>query len=67
MHPSGNGIHGLNPEMSTEEFKEISSAFGNYLVNGIDNRDNYYMKKVYMSCVRAIDFLTSQPDWDGKM
>lgn len=19
-----------------------------------------------MSCVRAIDFLTSQPDWDGK-
>ena len=59
-------IHGLNPEMSTEEFKEISSALGNYLVNGIDNRDNYYMKKVYMSCVRAIDFLTSQPDWDGK-
>ena len=23
-------------------------------------------KEVYMSCVRAIDFLTSQPDWDGK-
>lgn len=59
-------IHGLNPKMSDEEFKEISSAFGNYLVNGIDNRDNYYMKKVYLSCVRAIDYLTSLPDWDGK-
>ncbi len=59
-------IHGLNPTMSGEEFKEISSAFGNYLVNGIDNRDNYYMKKVYMACVRAIDYLTSLPDWDGK-
>lgn len=52
--------------MSAEEFKEISSAFGNYLTNGLDNRDNYYMKKVYMSCIRAIDFLTSQSDWDGK-
>lgn len=59
-------IHGLNPKMSAEEFKEISSAFGNYLTNGLDNRDNYYMKKVYMSCVRAIDFLTSLSDWDGK-
>lgn len=59
-------IHGLNPTMSAEEFKEISSAFGNYLVNGIDNRDNYYMKKVYLACVRAVDYLTSLPDWDGK-
>lgn len=59
-------IHGLNPELSAEDFKDISSAFGNYLVNGIDNRDNYYMKKVYMACVRGIDFLTSLSDWDGK-
>lgn len=59
-------IHGLNPTMSAEEFKEISSSFGNYLVNGIDNRDNYYMKKVYLACVRAVDYLTSLPDWDGK-
>lgn len=59
-------IHGLNPKMTTEEFKEISSAFGNYLTYGIDNRDNYYMKKVYLACVRAVDYLTSLPDWDGK-
>lgn len=59
-------IHGLNPELPEQDFKDISAAFGNYLVNGIDNRDNYYMKKVYMACVRCIDFLTSLPDWDGK-
>ena len=34
--------------------------------NGLDNRDNYYMKHVYAACVRAIDFLTSLPEWDGK-
>ena len=62
-------IHGLNPTMTTEEFKEISTAFGNesnYLNINLDNKDNYYMKRVYMACVRAIDLLTSLPEWDGK-
>lgn len=62
-------IHGLHPELSTETFKEISTAFsdGNdYLSNGLDNRDNYYMKHVYVACVRCIDYLTSLPEWDGK-
>ena len=62
-------IHGLNPTMTTVEFKEISTAFGhesNYLNINLDNKDNYYMKRVYMACVRAIDLLTSLPEWDGK-
>ena len=62
-------IHGLHPELSAETFKEISAAFsdGNeYLNNGLDNRDNYYMKHVYVACVRCIDYLTSLPEWDGK-
>lgn len=63
-------IHGLNPEMTTEEFNEITRAFNGrengYLTNGIDNRDNYYMKRVYLALVRAVDFLTTLPQWDGK-
>ena len=63
-------IHGLNPEMSAEEFKEISNAFNGrengYLNNGLENHDNYYMKRVYLGCVRSIDLLTSLPEWDGK-
>ena len=62
-------IHGLNPEMTEEQFKEISSAFdaeNGYLQNGLDDRDNYYMKHVYVACVRAIDYLTSLPEWDGR-
>ena len=62
-------IHGLNPEMTAEQFKEITSAFdreNGYLTNGLDNRDNYYMKHVYVACVRAIDYLTSLPEWDGR-
>ena len=63
-------IHGLNPTMSEEQFKEISNAFNGkengYLTNGLDNKDNYYMKRVYLSCLRCIDLLTSLPEWDGK-
>lgn len=63
-------IHGLNPTLSDEAFKEISNAFNGrengYLTNGLDNRDNYYMKRVYLACVRSIDLLTSLPQWDGK-
>ena len=62
-------IHGLNPEMTTEQFKEITTAFDHengYLTNGLDSRDNYYMKHVYVACVRAVDYLCSLPDWDGK-
>lgn len=57
-------IHGLNPNMTDEQFKEITAAFdyeNGYLTNGLDDRDNYYMKHVYVACVRAIDFLTSLP------
>lgn len=63
-------IHGLNPEIDAETFKEISNAFNSrengYLSNGIDSRENYYMKRVYLGCVRAIDYLTSLPEWDGR-
>ena len=63
-------IHGLHPEQSEDTFKEISRAFGSrengYLVNGLDSRENYYMKRVYLACVRSIDLLTSLAEWDGK-
>lgn len=62
-------IHGLNPEMTDEQFKEITTAFdreNGYLTNGLDNRDNYYMRHVYVACVRALDYLTSLPEWDGR-
>ena len=63
-------IHGLNPTLSDQQFKEISTALNSdpngYLETGLDNRDNYYMKRVYLACVRCIDLLTSLPEWDGK-
>ncbi len=63
-------IHGLDPRLSDAQFKEISNSLngrGNgYLENGLDNRDNYYMRRVYLGMVKWIDLLTSLPEWDGK-
>ncbi|WP_320054336.1 acetylxylan esterase [uncultured Acetobacteroides sp.] len=63
-------IHGIRPDLDEATYQEISQAFGkgnnSYLVNGLENRNSYYMKKVYLSCIRAIDYLTSLPEWDGK-
>ncbi|MBQ0074672.1 MAG: acetylxylan esterase [Prevotella sp.] len=63
-------IHGLDPRISDNQFKEISNALSTgangYLTNGLDSREHYYMRRVYLSLVRCIDYLTSLPQWDGK-
>ena len=63
-------IHGMNPLMPEEYFEDVRSAFDGrvkgYLYQGIDSRDHYYMKHVYLGLVRCIDFLCSLPEWDGK-
>lgn len=63
-------IHGLDPRLPAEVFANISRAFNakenGYLTNNMDNRDDYYMKHVYLACVRCLDLLTSLPEWDGK-
>ena len=63
-------IHGLNPTLSEEVFAEIRHAFDNngnaYLRQGLEDRDLYYMKHVYLGLVRCIDVLTQLPEWDGR-
>lgn len=63
-------IHGLDPRMSDQNFADISKAFGskenNYLQNGLDSREYYYMRHVYLALIRAVDFMTQLPEWDGK-
>lgn len=59
-------IHGISPLLSAESYAGISSAFGDYYFHRADNRDQYYYKHVYLGCVRAVDYLCSLPEFDGK-
>ncbi len=63
-------IHGINPALDAETYRDISRTFGDhhrngYLANGIAHRDTYYMKRVYLACVRAVDYVCTLPEWDG--
>ncbi|KJD34547.1 hypothetical protein PK35_01810 [Tamlana nanhaiensis] len=59
-------IHGITPEISKTDYKDISRAIGNYWKIDLNDKDAYYYKSVYVGCTRAIDFLTSLPEFDGK-
>ena len=43
-----------------------AGALANYWNINLDDKDRYYYKRVYLGCVRANDFLTSLPQYDGR-
>jgi cephalosporin-C deacetylase len=43
-----------------------TNALKNYIAIGIDSRDTYYFLRMALGCIRAAEYLTSRPDWDGK-
>lgn len=61
------GIHGIPVDLPAEVYTSLGSgALKNYPSMNLDNKDQYYYKRVYLGCVRGIDFLTSLPEYDGK-
>jgi cephalosporin-C deacetylase len=59
-------IHGLSPLLEETTYQNLSAAFGDYPLHRLDERDHYYYKRVYLGCVRALDYLCSLPEFDGK-
>ncbi len=60
------GIHGipvtLDPQVYTSLAEGALSGYQNF---NLDDKDRFYYKRVYLNCVRANDFLTSLPQYDG--
>ncbi|MBL8219591.1 MAG: acetylxylan esterase [Bryobacterales bacterium] len=60
------GIHGIPVTMEQILYDSLGTgALAAYNTFGLDNRDRYYYRRVYLGCVRANDFLTTHPNWDG--
>jgi len=60
------GIHGIPVTREQSVYDSLGAgALANYNAFGLDHRDRYYFRRVYLGCVRANDFLTSHPKWDG--
>jgi cephalosporin-C deacetylase-like acetyl esterase len=61
------GIHGVPVNMDTSVYNNLGAgALRGYWTYNMDSRDNFYYRRVYLGCIRANDFLTSLPQYDGK-
>jgi cephalosporin-C deacetylase-like acetyl esterase len=60
------GIHGVPVNMDASVYADMSRhAISAYWQYNLDDKDRYYYKKVYLGCVRAVDFIFSLPEFDG--
>lgn len=60
------GIHGIPVNMDLSQYANLAGgALSGYQAFNLEDPDRYYYKRVYMGCVRANDFLTSFPQFDG--
>ena len=61
------GIHGIPVTYPQDIYDQLrATALDGYSVHQLDDRDRYYYHRVYLGCLRANDFLTSRPMWDGR-
>lgn len=61
------GIHGIPVNLPDELYQSLGAGpLGGYQNFNLDDRDLYYYKRVYLGCVRAIDFIFTMPEFDGE-
>ncbi len=61
------GIHGIPVTQPQSFYDDLrNGALNRYMLYNMDDRDDYYYRRVFLSVVRANDFLTSLPQYDGR-
>lgn len=61
------GIHGIPVTLDAGVYRNLDAgALKDYSGFNLDDKDRYYYKRVYLGCIRANDFLTSLPQFDGE-
>ena len=61
------GIHGVPVTMEPEVYQALGAGpLNGYPFYNLDDRDRYYYKRVYLGCVRAVDYIFSLPEFDGQ-
>lgn len=59
--------HGLPNGKPAEYYDELSKTeLKDYRFYGSNDRERCYFKGMFLRVIRALDFLTAQPEWDGK-
>lgn len=59
--------HDLPIDESPEFYqKQIDGPLKEYWMIGKEDRETSYFLRMYLSCYRAVQYLSERPDWDGK-
>jgi cephalosporin-C deacetylase-like acetyl esterase len=59
--------HGILNGQPKEYYDELAAGrLLDYPNQGRENRETYYFLGMYLRLIRAMDFLTAQPEWNGK-
>jgi len=62
------GIHGIPVIMEGSVYSDLANGvLSSYFIDGIENRDSYFYRRVFLGCVKAVDFLLSLPNSNGKV
>ena len=59
-------VHGIPMMAPDSVIAREKAERGDYWFTGIEDRDTYYYKRIYAGCVRAIDYLMTHPQFDGR-
>ncbi|WP_085537312.1 acetylxylan esterase [Massilibacteroides vaginae] len=60
------GIHGIPVNLPAGIYDDLrAGALRNYNNFNLEDKDKYYYKRVYLGCVRAVDYIYSLPQFDG--
>lgn len=60
------GVHGIPLNLPSEVYTNLyDGALKGYYSFNLNNKDDYYYKRIYLGCVRAIDFIYTLPEFDG--
>ncbi|HEY5551601.1 MAG TPA: acetylxylan esterase [Opitutaceae bacterium] len=61
------GVHGLPVNLAKEVYDTLlAGGLNNYWMFNMDNREEFYYRRVILSCLRSVDFLAEHPAWNGK-
>lgn len=60
------GIHGIPVNLPAGVYTDLAAgALRGYQQFNLDNREEDYYYRVYLGCVRSVDFIFSLPEFDG--
>lgn len=60
------GIHGIPVILDPQVYNDLASgALNAYNSVKMNDRNTHYYKRVYLGCVRAVDFIYTLPEFDG--